>query len=107
MIRVTRLDKQTMYVNPDHIVSIIESPDTVVTLFNGHTFLIRESAADIINRIVVFRSKILRRSGAVSHGINSMKVRKRRFHRHPLTCDMVFPDSKHNDAPIPLHSRDY
>jgi hypothetical protein len=32
MIVVTRLDKQLMYLNPDHIICIEETPDTVITL---------------------------------------------------------------------------
>lgn len=62
MILVTRLDKQVMYLNPDQIVTIEETPDTVITLFNGNHFLVKERAQIIINRIIAFRGKLLRRT---------------------------------------------
>jgi flagellar protein FlbD len=66
MILLTRLDRQTMFLNPDHILSVEETPDTVITLFNGNHLLVREHASVILQRIVSFKSKIIRRSGALS-----------------------------------------
>lgn len=63
MIFVTRLDKQQMYLNPDHIISVEETPDTVITLFNGYHFIVRERAEIIIARIVAYRARIIRRAG--------------------------------------------
>lgn len=63
MIFLTRMDKQHFFINPDHIVSIEETPDTVITLFNDHHFIVMDSARDIINKIIAFRAKILRRAG--------------------------------------------
>lgn len=68
MILVTRLDRQTMFLNPDHIISVEETPDTVITLFNGYHFLVREHCHVILNRIIAFRSRIIRRSTAVPNG---------------------------------------
>jgi len=62
MILVTRLDRQMMFLNPDHIITVEETPDTVITLFNGHHFLVKESAGVIISRIISFRSKLIRRA---------------------------------------------
>lgn len=63
MIFLTRLDKQKMYLNPDHIVSVEETPDTVITLFNGNHFIVQERAEVIISRVVAFRARVIRRSG--------------------------------------------
>jgi len=65
MILVTRLDRQVMLLNPDHIISIEETPDTVITLYNGHHILVRERSQVILNRIIAFRSKALRRAGSL------------------------------------------
>lgn len=62
MIAVTRLDKQLMYLNPDHIICIEETPDTVITLFNGNRYIVTDSATTIIGRVVAFRSRISRRA---------------------------------------------
>lgn len=63
MIFLTRMDKQQMYINPDHIVSVEETPDTVITLYNGNHFIVRERAEVIIARIVAFRARVIRRAG--------------------------------------------
>ncbi|MHB8059002.1 MAG: flagellar FlbD family protein [Desulfuromonadaceae bacterium] len=62
MIAVTRLDKQLMYLNPDHIICIEETPDTVITLFNGNKYIVIDRASTIISRLVAFRSRISRRA---------------------------------------------
>ena len=61
MIKVTTLDGSEMYLNPDLIEIIAETPDTHVTLTNGNRYLVRESARVVIGRIVSFRSRLMRR----------------------------------------------
>lgn len=65
MILVTRLDRQVMLLNPDHIISIEETPDTVITLYNGHHILVREHSTVLVSRIIAFRSKLLKRAGTL------------------------------------------
>lgn len=65
MILVTRLDRQVMLLNPDHIISIEETPDTVITLYNGNHILVRERSTVLVSRIIAFRSKLLRRAGSL------------------------------------------
>lgn len=55
MIKLTRLNKISFAVNSDHIETLEASPDTVVTLMNGHKYIVRESVDDIIEQIVAFR----------------------------------------------------
>jgi len=66
MILVTRLDRQVMLLNPDLIVTVEETPDTVITLLNGHHLLVRERAQVLLNRIVAYRTTVLRRSGSAA-----------------------------------------
>ena len=42
-------------VNSDLIKFVEEAPDTLITLVNGEKMIVRESAQDIIDRIVQFR----------------------------------------------------
>lgn len=63
MIFLTRMDKQHFFINPDHIVSIEETPDTVITLSNDHHFIVQDSAQVIINKIIAYRARIIRRAG--------------------------------------------
>lgn len=101
MILVTRLDRQVMLLNPDHIVTVEETPDTVITLFNGHHVLVRERANVIVNRIVAFRCRLVRRSSS-AHSRKRYLERKNRltFLAQPFVS--VRPDA----GRTPLHRQD-
>ena len=105
MILVTRLDRQTMFLNPDHIVSVEETPDTVITLFNGHHFLVREHCQVILNRIIAFRTKILRRSTAVPNGRAYLR-RQRNNSYHRTESEYFLGADTHRTALQPLHRQD-
>lgn len=104
MILVTRLDRQTMFLNPDHIVSVEETPDTVITLFNGHHILVREHCQVILNRIIAFRSKVLRRSGTVPGGRTYLR-RQRNLRYHRTESEHFLADDT-KAAQHPLHRQD-
>lgn len=63
MIQLTRLNSHPLAVNSDLIKFIEQAPDTVITLVTGEKLLVRESAEEILNRIVEFRRSVL--SGVV------------------------------------------
>jgi flagellar protein FlbD len=58
MIRLTRLNRVPMVLNSDLIEHIDVTPDTVITLTNGQILRVRESAAEVVERIVDFRRRI-------------------------------------------------
>lgn len=62
MIKVTRFDGSEIYLNPDLIESMEETPETRVTLTDGNCFVVMEQAWTIIERIVSFRARIMRRA---------------------------------------------
>jgi len=62
MIRLTKLDGSEMYLNPDHIEIIEETPDTHITLLNGNRYLVKDKTRAIVDRIVVFKARIIRRA---------------------------------------------
>ncbi len=59
MIKLTRLNNSTVYVNPDLIKSLEETPDTIISLINGDHFLVREKAEEVIDKILVYRVRII------------------------------------------------
>lgn len=61
MIRLTRLDGSELFINPDLIETIEETPDTHIALLNGNRYLVLEPTRIIIDRIVAFKAKIQRR----------------------------------------------
>jgi flagellar protein FlbD len=58
MIRVTRLNGAPTILNSDLIEHIDETPDTVIGLTTGQSVRVRESAEEILSRIIDFRRTI-------------------------------------------------
>ena len=58
MIRVTRLNLSPLILNSDLVEHIETTPDTVITLTTGQSLRVRESAEEVVQRIVEFRRSI-------------------------------------------------
>jgi flagellar protein FlbD len=58
MIRLTRLNRVPLVLNSDLIEHIDVTPDTVITLTTGQILRVRETAEEVIHRIVDFRRQI-------------------------------------------------
>lgn len=52
MIFLTKLDGKTFMLNEDMIETVNETPDTVIVLENGHSFIVRESMNELQNKII-------------------------------------------------------
>lgn len=59
MIYLSRMNKKEFVLNIDLIEIIEETPDTVITLTNGHKMIVRESPKEIIEKIIEYKRKIL------------------------------------------------
>jgi len=59
MIQLTRLNNHPLSVNSDLIKFVEQSPDTVITLVNGEKIVVRESAQEVLERVVEFRRLVL------------------------------------------------
>lgn len=55
MIKLTRLNNTMLILNSDLIEMIEETPDTVITLTNGHKMVVREAAQEIIRLVVSYK----------------------------------------------------
>ena len=64
MIRLHHLSAraEAFYLNPDLIVAIDTTPDTVVTLTNHQKVLVKDSAEDVVAAVQAWRASILRAS---------------------------------------------
>ena len=49
MIRVRKLNGAPMVLNADWIETIEETPDTVITLTNGHKFVVKDSVQEVVD----------------------------------------------------------
>jgi flagellar protein FlbD len=59
MVRLTRLNHVPIVLNSDLIEHIDVTPDTVITLTTGQILRVRETAEEVVDRIVAFRRRIL------------------------------------------------
>jgi flagellar protein FlbD len=59
MIHLTRLSQAPLVVNADLIEHIEMTPDTVIVLTTGQKILVRETADEVIERVVRFRQHVL------------------------------------------------
>ena len=65
MIKVMRLDGKKYWVNPHMIESMEETPDLTLTMLSGKKLIIRNSPAELIEKIISYRRNL---------GINSQEV---------------------------------
>jgi len=86
MIKLTKLDGNEMYINPDLIETIEETPDTHITLMNGNRYLVREKARTVVDRIVVFRARIIHRAET---------CRRQKYLKKQRVASFL-PDNAHN-----------
>lgn len=61
MITLTKLNKagdEQYILNSDLIETIEERPDTIIRLVNGKHFVVSESAAEVISRVIQYKRSI-------------------------------------------------
>lgn len=58
MIEVTKLHGETFWLNPHQIEYIERTPDTTMVMLSGKRIIVRESLAQIQERIVAYRRLI-------------------------------------------------
>lgn len=58
MVKLTKQNGEEFYLNIDLIEVIKEVPHTVIITVNEDKYLVKESAEEIVERIVKFRRKI-------------------------------------------------
>ncbi len=59
MIEVSRLNGSIYFLNPDLILTLEATPDTVITLTTGEKLMVRESPQALIDRFVAFKRRIV------------------------------------------------
>jgi flagellar protein FlbD len=59
MIQLTRLNHNPLIINADLIKLIENAPDTVLSLVTGEKIVVLESSAQVVDKIVEFRRRIL------------------------------------------------
>ena len=58
MIFLTRLNKTSVVVNAEMIKMIESTPDTLITMINGDTMMIRETVDDVVEKAIEYARQI-------------------------------------------------
>lgn len=59
MIELTRLNGSQMLLNSDLIKTAESAPDTMLTLINGEKLIVREEIAEVTERVLAYRARLL------------------------------------------------
>jgi len=70
MIYLKRMNNKEFILNVDLIELIEETPDTVITLNNGHKMIVIETAEEVMKKIIDYKRKIF------IHDIDIVKLYK-------------------------------
>ena len=60
MIELTRIRGESFALNSDHIETMEQTPDTVITMLNGHKYIVREPVPEVISKIESFKRNCIR-----------------------------------------------
>jgi flagellar protein FlbD len=63
MIILTRLHGTSVAVNCDLIERVEATPDTVLTLVDGSRYVVRESVAEVVDKVRAFRASVVLLAG--------------------------------------------
>ena len=59
MIRLTRLNGSELYLNADLVASVESHHDTVLTLVDGKTYVVSNSAEEVVQAITTYRAAVI------------------------------------------------
>jgi flagellar protein FlbD len=58
MITLTRLDRRVIVLNADLIKMVEATPDTIITLVNGDTLIVRDSVDDVVRGVIDYQRQV-------------------------------------------------
>ena len=59
MIRLTRLNGGVMYLNADLVATVEHHHDTVLTLVDGKTYVLQDTAEEVVDAVREYRASII------------------------------------------------
>jgi flagellar protein FlbD len=75
VILLTRLNGQAIALNSDLLERAEATPDTVLTLLDGSTYVVRESLHEVIGAVREFRASVVALSAATEQVTSSPQLR--------------------------------
>jgi len=75
VIILTRLGGHQVALNPDLIERAEPTPDTVLTMFDGHKIVVAESVDEVISAVRSWRASVAAEAFGLTHGAGHGSVR--------------------------------
>jgi flagellar protein FlbD len=72
MIKLTRLNRSIVAINPDHISWVDVVPDTTICLIGGEKIIVRETLDRLIDEVIAFRQAVAAGAGTTSGAIGAI-----------------------------------
>lgn len=66
MIKITRLNKTTFFLNSELIETVEATPDTVITTTEGRKYIVAETVEQVIERIIEYKAKVIRKAQEIN-----------------------------------------
>ena len=60
MVKLTKINGQEFFINSDLMEFIESTPDTIISLTTGKKIIVKESAEEVIQKIIDYKSKALK-----------------------------------------------
>ena len=60
MVKLTKINNQEFFINCDLMEFIESTPDTIISLTTGKKIIVKESAEEVIEKIIEYKSKALK-----------------------------------------------
>lgn len=60
MVELTRLQNQKIIINADLIEFVESTPDTVITTTTGKKIIVRETAKEVVDKVVRYKRELLK-----------------------------------------------
>lgn len=55
MIQLTQTDNKTFMINCDHIQTIHSIPETKITTFDSHIYLVKENVEQVLEKVMAYK----------------------------------------------------
>lgn len=100
MIEVTRLNGMPMILNSDLIKIAESSPDTMLTLIHGEKLIVRESCADVVEKVLAYRARLLAELAARSPAADLHRVVAISSINPEMGRDLAVTGESNRNAPL-------
>ncbi len=66
MIKVNRLNGKPFFLNAEMIETIESKPDTMIALFNGRKYIVRETKEEVVEKVIAYKRSAYRLTETLS-----------------------------------------